>query len=166
MSAFFAHSEFNIWDLNTPLCRIPHAHWVWARAARPLLCGPVPCRLCHHSPVSAGDFQAGPDAGADAGMFPSVWLGETPGTRSRPRANPMPRIFREMTLPWVPPSAEAVEMVSSGSQLPAPSARLPAPPSIHPSVCLSWQQQAAEHPGTHLSCSSLLSPVSSHSEII
>lgn len=80
--------------------------------------------LCHHSPISAGDFQARPDAG----MFPCIWLGETPGTRSQPRANPVPRIFGQMTLPWVPPSAEAVETVPSGSQLPTPPARLGHPP--------------------------------------
>lgn len=60
----------------------------------------------------------------NAGTFPHTRSCQTPDTRSQPRANPVPHIFGQMTLPWMPPSSEAVEMVPSGSQLLAPPARL------------------------------------------
>ena len=58
-----------------------------------------------------------------AGTFLHTWSCEPPGACSQPRANPTPHSFGQMTLPWVPPSAEAVKMVPSRRQLPAPPAR-------------------------------------------
>lgn len=56
----------------------------------------------------------------DEGTYPHLWSSETPGTQS----NSVPCMFGLMTLLCVPPSAEAMEIVPSGSQLPAPPVRL------------------------------------------